>query len=768
MPEGVRPSRALEKIVGSAAKPLATSLGITTPRELLYHFPRKLHHTARYSSLAEVREGEYVSVVVEVVEIRGRPTRRRGLYLTTVALTDGRTRGEAVFFGRGKKMDMAIRKSLEPGSRVEINGVASHRYGTIQFKSASFLALDPEAALERDVQNLHADLEALERGVARPAGEEYLAVYPASAEAPMKLIRDAMALVLADLDGAGVREALPASVLTERGLMDLGTALHAVHQPTSVDRYREALHRFRYEEAFLLQTVMARRRAQIATDDATARPGRAGALVDSFDAGLPFTLTEGQREVAAEIATDLTQAHPMQRLLQGEVGSGKTVVALRGMLQVVDSGGQAALLAPTEVLAHQHARTIADLLGALGQGGMLGSAEEATRIALLTGSMPAGRRRQMLAEIASGAAGIVIGTHALLQAQVQFADLGLTVIDEQHRFGVQQREALRAKSTVMPHQLYMTATPIPRSVAMTFFGDVDVSTLREIPAGRVPVTTHLVPVAKSHWLERVWTKIAEEVEAGNRAYVVAPRISASTEEDGADLIEPEGAASVLGTDRPEEGATGTAASSASASMSNVTQVAEMLAEHQVLAGTPQGVLHGRLPAEEKDAVMTAFAEGRTPLLITTTVVEVGVDVPEATVMVVLDADRFGLSQLHQLRGRVGRGSEPGLCLLVTAAEPDSEAHQRLQILEQTDDGFVLAEKDLKMRKEGDVLGSAQSGRARSLKLLRVVTDRALIARARQDARAVIDVDPDLADHPDLLTAINQMVDPEHEEYLDRA
>src|SRR5690625_187078 len=739
MPEGVRPSRALEKIVGSAAKPLAASLGITTPRELLYHYPRKLHHTARYSSLAEVREGEYVSVVVEVVQIRGRPTRRRGLYLTTVTLTDGRTRGEAVFFGHGKKMDMAIRKSLEPGSRVEINGVASHRYGTIQFKSASFLALDPETALERDVQNLHADLEALERGVPRSAGEEYLAVYPASAEAPMKLIRDAMALVLADLDGAGVREALPDSVLTERGLMDLDTALHAVHQPTSMDGYRDGLHRFRYEEAFLLQTVMARRRAQIATNDATARPGRAGALVDSFDAALPFTLTEGQRQVAAEIATDLSQAHPMQRLLQGEVGSGKTVVALRGMLQVVDSGGQAALLAPTEVLAHQHARTIADLLGPLGQGGMLGAADGATRIALLTGSMTAARRRQMLAEIASGAAGIVIGTHALLQDQVQFADLGLTVIDEQHRFGVQQREALRAKSTVLPHQLYMTATPIPRSVAMTFFGDVDVSTLREIPAGRAPVTTHLVPAAKSRWLERVWTKIAEEVEAGNRAYVVAPRISAGTEEEGADLIEPEGAASVLGPDRTEAGAGGASAAapraSGAASMSNVTQVAEMLAEHQALAGIPQGVRHGRLPAEEKDAVMTAFADGRTPLLITTTVVEVGVDVPEATVMVVLDADRFGLSQLHQLRGRVGRGTEAGLCLLVTAAEPGSEAHQRLQILEQTDDGFVLAEKDLKMRKEGDVLGSAQSGRTRSLKLLRVVTDRALIARARQDARA---------------------------------
>ncbi|MGC0274403.1 ATP-dependent DNA helicase RecG [Pseudactinotalea sp. Z1739] len=771
MPGQVSPGRALERVVGRAAERLA-SLGIHSLPDLLYHFPRKIIPVSHYSSLAEVTPGEYGTVIVEVQQIHGRPTRRHGLHLTTLVVTDGVETADAVFFGRGKGMEFALRKAVPPGSRVELSGDVDWRGGRIQFKNVTYAPIDPDEALTEDVRNLHADLAELETGQRQPKRRELRPVYPATAEVPLDLVRASIEVALAHLDSAGLHDPIPAEVLRARDLMPLASALETIHNPPTMTEYEAAQHRFRFEEAFLLQTALARRRADIAAYDARARPGRSGGLVEALDAALPFELTQGQREVAAEIAADLADPHPMQRLLQGEVGSGKTVVAVRAMLQVVESGGQAALLAPTEVLAQQHARSIADLLGPLGRAGMLDGDDAGTRIVLLTGSITGARRRQVLAEIASGAAGIVIGTHALLQEQVQFADLGLTVIDEQHRFGVQQREALRAKSNVMPHQLYMTATPIPRSVAMTFFGDVEVSTLREIPAGRAPVTTHIVPAANERWLARAWTKIAEEIDRGNRAYVVAPRISSGTAEESTDLVDDDDAGPAAAASRSARAGRaagpGGGPSGAPAPMSNVTDVAQMLARHELLAHIPQGMLHGRLPAEEKDVVMASFADGRAPLLVTTTVVEVGVDVPEATVMVILDAERFGLSQLHQLRGRVGRGSEPGLCLLVTAAEPGSPAHERLAILERTNDGFVLAEEDLKTRKEGDVLGSAQSGRSRSLRLLRVVTDRDIIARAREDARALIEQDPNLVHHPELLTAITTMVDPEHEEYLDRA
>ncbi len=754
--------------MGPAAGRLA-SLGIHSLRDLLYHFPRKVQDISHYSAIAEVVPGQYGTIMAEVVQVNSRPTRQKGLHLTTVVLTDGQGgRAEAVSFARGRRLDFALRKTLPPGTRVEVSGDVQWRRGVIQFRNPSYEVIPPEDALEEDLRNLRADMAAFERGLtSRPAreGHELRPVYPASSDAPLDMVREAIALALASVEDAGIFDPLPQQVLRERELPDLHEALRAIHRPESTEEYQRARRRFKFEEAFLLQTAMARRRADIAAQAATARPGRSGGLVDAFDAALPFTLTEGQRQVAADLSADLAGDHPMQRLLQGEVGSGKTVVALRAMLQVVDSGGQAALLAPTEVLAFQHERSISALLGPLGRAGMLDGDGSGTRVVLLTGSVTGTKRRQALAEIASGAAGIVIGTHALLQEQVQFADLGLTVIDEQHRFGVEQREALRAKSAVLPHQLYMTATPIPRSVAMTFFGDVEVSTLREIPAGRQPVSTHLVPATNERWLQRAWDRIFEEVSRGNRAYVVAPRISATTGEDDADLVDEP--ATGTATDR-SAGSRRAADRAEPAPMANVTEVAEMLARHSTLGGIDQGVLHGRLPTEEKEAVMADFAGGRTPILITTTVVEVGVDVPEATVMVVLDADRFGLSQLHQLRGRVGRGTQPGLCLLVSAAQPGSDAHERLRILERTSDGFLLAEEDLKTRKEGDVLGAAQSGRARSLKILRVVADRTIIAQAREDARALIDRDPNLVHHPELLTAITQMVDPEHEEYLDRA
>jgi ATP-dependent DNA helicase RecG len=445
----------------------------------------------------------------------------------------------------------------------------------------------------------------------------------------------------------------------------------------------------------------------------------------------------------------------MHRLLQGEVGSGKTVVALRAMLQAVDAGGQAALLAPTEVLAAQHARTIDALLGPLARGGQLGGADAATRVALLTGSLPAAARKRALLEAAGGAAGIVVGTHALIQEQVSFADLALVVVDEQHRFGVEQRDALRGKAATAPHVLVMTATPIPRTVAMTVFGDLETSTLSELPAGRAPIATSVVPShERPAWLERAWTRIREEVDAGRQAYVVCPRI-------GADAAEVDG-----GFEAGFELVADSDDAPARRPPLAVAEVLPMLVEGP-LAGLRVAALHGRLSADEKDAVMTAFAAGRIDVLVATTVIEVGVDVPNATVMAVMDADRFGVSQLHQLRGRVGRGGYPGLCLLITEADADSPARERLDAVAATTDGFELARLDVEQRREGDILGSAQSGRRRQLRLLSLLRDEELITAARSEAADLIAGDPQLVSHPLLAAQVAALVNDDQAEYLEK-
>ncbi|HEY8093343.1 MAG TPA: ATP-dependent DNA helicase RecG, partial [Acidimicrobiales bacterium] len=471
----------------------------------------------------------------------------------------------------------------------------------------------------------------------------------------------------------------------------------------------------------------------------------------------PFTLTDGQREVGEVISADLASDHPMHRLLQGDVGAGKTLVALRAMLQVVDAGGQAALLAPTEVLAQQHHRSITEMLGPLARAGQLDGAEQATRVALLTGSLGAAARREALLDAASGRAGIVIGTHALLQEQVTFADLGLVVIDEQHRFGVEQRDALRDKSTRgRPHVLVMTATPIPRTVAMTVYGDLDVVALRQLPAGRSPIATHVVPSRdKPHYLARAWERIREEVAQGRQAYIVCPRIGGEAEdpeENGRLFAEPDGG-ETAGRRAP---------------LAVVDLLAEV--EQGPLAGLRLAALHGRLAPDEKDKVMRAFAAGEIDVLVATTVVEVGVNVPNATVMMIMDADRFGVSQLHQLRGRVGRGSLPGLCLLVTEAEEGSPARRRLDAVASTTDGFALSRLDLEQRREGDILGVAQSGRSGTLRLLTITheQDEELIGQARAEATALVDADPELSDHPVLAQALTELLGDDRAEYLEKA
>ena len=519
---------------------------------------------------------------------------------------------------------------------------------------------------------------------------------------------------------------------------------------TTAQRY------FRFEEALVTQLVLARRRRAVRALGAVAREGGDGALLTAFDERLPFELTRGQRTVGEEIAVDLAQPHPMNRLLQGEVGSGKTLVALRAVLRVIDSGGQAALLAPTEVLAQQHHRSITAMLGELASGGMLGGPDVATRVELLTGSMTKSQRTEPLSRIASGESGLLIGTHALLEDAVMFADLGLVVVDEQHRFGVEQRAALTDKAGSPPHVLVMTATPIPRTVAMTVFGDLEISTLDELPAGRAPIQTNVVSlVDHPGWMPRVWERVREEVGRGHQVYVVCPRISGDVHEQGEIDY------------RDVEDETGKPAALASDRLAAVDHVLAELTEGP-LAGLRVAGLHGRMPPDEKDATMRALAAGEIDVLVSTTVIEVGVDVPNATGMVILDADRFGVSQLHQLRGRVGRGGHPGLCLLVSWAEVGSPARDRLDAVARTSDGFELSRVDLEQRREGDVLGASQSGWRSTLATLRVLRDEKTIVAARESAERLLDDDPELAGAPDLAAAVTALESTAEADFLERS
>lgn len=735
---------------GKAAKDLEAAFGMATNGDLLGHYPRRYVQRGELTDLAALREGEHVTVFAQVAKATSRPVRTRHGKILEVVVTDGRARLWLTFFNKTQFWE----RQLAPGRHGMFAGRVSTYKGRRQLAHPEFklLAADEEAK-------------------AAEYAAELIPIYPATKDVSSWDIEKCVRVLLDTL--GEVDDPLPASLRQRHGLLPLAQALRGIHRPANRDEVKQAEVRLKWDEALVLQAALAQRRLAAGALPAFARPPRAGGLLDAFDAGLPFSLTQGQLEAAATIAADLARDHPMHRLLQGEVGSGKTVLAVRAMLQVIDAGGQAALLAPTEVLAQQHFRSVSALLGPLGQAGRLGGADQATRVALLTGSRGAAARREALADAASGAAGIVIGTHALLAEHVQFADLGLVVVDEQHRFGVEQRDALREKARdARPHVLVMTATPIPRTVAMTVYGDLDTSTLRELPSGRSPITTHVVPAQdKPHYLARAWERLAEEAAAGRQAYVVCPRIGG---DEGA--ADEDGSASWWGTDDPAQAGATSDGGAPEGGIDPGAGLRPPLAVLDVAPGLERGplrtlrlgILHGRLPGEEKDAVMRAFAEGRIDVLITTTVVEVGVDVPNATVMVILDADRFGVSQLHQLRGRVGRGAAPGLCLLVTESPEGSGARERLAAVAATADGFELSRLDLEQRREGDVLGAAQAGRRNSLKLLTLLRDESLIAAARQEAVGLVEADPELAAHPALAAAIAASLDEQRAEFLEKA
>ncbi|SED82573.1 ATP-dependent DNA helicase RecG [Streptomyces sp. 2231.1] len=724
----------LKSVLGPAtAKVMAEHLGLHSVGDLLHHYPRRYEERGQLTHLADLPMDEHVTVVAQVADARlhtfasAKAPRGKGQRLE-VTITDGSGRLQLVFFGHGVRKP---HKELLPGTRAMFAGKVSVFNRRLQLAHPAY-------------ELLHGDSE---ETVETWAGA-LIPIYPATAKLESWKIGKAVQTVLPSAQEA--LDPLPDTLREGRGLLPLPEALLKIHRPHTKADIAGARDRLKWDEAFVLQVALARRRHADTQLPAVPRTPRPDGILAAFDDRLPFTLTEGQRKVSKEIFDDLATDHPMHRLLQGEVGSGKTMVALRAMLAVVDAGGQAAMLAPTEVLAQQHHRSITEMMGELAEGGMLGGAEHATKVVLLTGSMGAAARRRALLDLATGEAGLVIGTHALIEDKIQFHDLGLVVVDEQHRFGVEQRDALRGKGKQPPHLLVMTATPIPRTVAMTVFGDLETSVLDQLPAGRSPIASHVVPAAdKPHFLARAWERVREEVTNGHQAYVVCPRIG--DEEDDPKKAGRKKSAEDEAEKRPP--------------------LAVLDVAGQLNSGPLQGlrveVLHGRMHPDDKDAVMRRFAAGETDVLVATTVIEVGVNVPNATAMVIMDADRFGVSQLHQLRGRVGRGAAPGLCLLVSEMPEASAARQRLNAVASTLDGFELSRIDLEQRREGDVLGQAQSGARSSLRVLAVIEDEEVIAQAREEAASLVAADPELERLPGLRTALAALLDEEREQYLEK-
>lgn len=716
---------------GRTAPALTKAFGIRTVGDLLAHYPRRYARHGELTALEHLPLDENVTIVAQVREVRSRPMKAKRGSILEVLISDGTGSLTLTFFNQPWR-----ESQLRPGSRGIFAGKVTEYRNARQLAHPDYELFESDAVPEGTTT--------IGSEAARAWAEMPIPIYPASGTMPSWKVAKAVATVL---DGIGALEdPVPDAVRAQRSLLPFARAIELIHRPQTDSDWHRARAALRFTEAFVLQAALLQEREIRRAWSTKARVPKAGGLLERFDEIVPFTLTHDQQEVGSDIAGDIAATAPMNRLVQGEVGSGKTLVALRAMLAVAESGGQSALLAPTEVLAAQHLRSIVRTLGP----------DLAAELAptLITGSLPVAERRRAALRAISGQARIVVGTHALMSDTVEFFDLALVVVDEQHRFGVDQREALRLKGASAPHVLVLTATPIPRTVAMTVFGDLDVSTIRELPAGRAGIETHVVPLAeKPGWWNRVWQRLSEELEHGRQAFIVCPAIDAKQPEEGEELEDVDSDAESGASRRP---------------LASVTATLAGLRENPLLASRRIEALHGRMSGDEKDAVMVAFAAGEIDVLVATTVIEVGVDVPNASMMVVLDAERFGVSQLHQLRGRVGRGSVPGLCLLVTNAPEAALARERVDAVAATLDGFELAQADLELRREGDVLGGAQSGGRSSLRLLRVVADADVIADAREAAARIVAVDAAFADYPSLREAVNRRLDESAREFLSKS
>ncbi len=735
----------LDYLLGrKTARKLEENFGIHTVNDLLRHYPRKYSEGMKVRGEDEdldLEEGEHVTFVdvithAEMGDMKPRPNNPKPKYLRVI-LGNHRPKVTATFFNAGW-----MRDKLVEGTRIMLSGEVGFFKSTMQLSHPAFLVLKSPSGKTPGTKSLKTIAEssgaAGEDDLLAVFEREFFPIYPASSKVQSWDIYACVRQVLAVLDP--IDDPLPKSIVRQRNLISEDQALRGIHLAENALERDRAEERLTFDEAVGLQWALVARRYSELSETGPSAPRRDDGLFAAMLRQLPFELTDGQREVLDVLSKELAGSRSMNRMLQGEVGSGKTIVSVLAMLQMVDAGYQCALLAPTEVLAAQHARSVRDILGPLAMAGQLGAAEGATGVALLTGSMSPQQKRQVRDEVASGQAGIVIGTHALLQDAVEFKSLGMVVVDEQHRFGVEQRDRLRAKAPegVTPHLLVMTATPIPRTVALTVYGDLETSTLRELPRGRQPITTNTIFIEdQPKWLDRAWRRITEEVQAGRQAYVVASRIDES--------------------DTPGSNEGGPPATT-------VVKLYEDL-RRGPLSGLRLGLMHGRLPADEKDAVMAAFRNGQVDVLVCTTVIEVGVDVPNATLMFVMDADRFGISQLHQLRGRIGRGKHASLCLLATRLPEKSKAGQRLRAVAATLDGFELADLDLKERREGDVLGLSQSGRPITLRFLSLAEHREIIEAAREFCEAVYQKNPT---NPGMATLAAQFTTDDRVEYLEKA
>ncbi|NBV95595.1 MAG: DNA helicase RecG, partial [Actinobacteria bacterium] len=716
----------LANVIGEkTAKVFKEIFGYVTVEQLLHHYPRRYVMRGELTEIASLQQGEEVTILAQIAKVHLHRTGAKNILDVTV--TDGISKLHLTFFNQAWR-----EKNLIAGKTGLFAGKVGSYKGKLQLSHPDYQLISEGKDVDTEVANF--------------AGK-YLPVYPASGKLPSWKIAKCIELALNAI--GAINDPIPLQILQELDFPDLSNAFTQIHVPDDLERAERARLRLAFNEAFLLQLLLKKRRAQLKRVATKARLPNSANLVSKFDERLPFNYTDGQKEIIEQINRDLSATIPMHRLIQGEVGSGKTVLALRAMLSVIDSGAQTALLAPTEVLAQQHFRTIHNLFTDF----TLSIGDESLRVALLTGSLPTNRKRDIRNQIKNGEIDLVIGTHALIGDGVEFADLGLLVIDEQHRFGVEQRDALRLKAKYPPHVLVMTATPIPRTVAMTVFGDLDLSTLRQLPKGRIEIETHLVALDhKPHYLDRAWQRVREEVEKGNQVYIVVARI-----ENPKGKLKPTQllAAALLGEEFLDD-----------QPVFSISELAPKLADKE-LKGLKMAVLHGRLSPEEKEATMNKFASGEISVLITTTVIEVGVDVPNATMMVIMDADRFGVSQLHQLRGRVGRGEKGGLCLLVTNATADSPAIQRLSAVASTNDGFELARLDLEQRKEGDILGAAQSGGRSQLRLLRVLRDESIILKAAEFAETILADDSTLKKYPDLSNEIERIEQEQSAQFLEK-
>nr|WP_223875422.1 ATP-dependent DNA helicase RecG [Nanchangia anserum] len=707
----------MERVCGARAATALAKLGLVSVKDLLFHFPRRYETFAELTPMTDLSEGEEASLVAEVVDQRvSQSHRNRRLWILTVTLTDGVTEVSATFFARSSGMLRGHQERLSVGTRVLCSGKIARYRDRWQLSHPAYQVLEDRGEVGTAEQ-------------ARELAATPTPIYPRGQGVATWTIEAALRPILDTLSPADIDETIPDDIRARDGMPGIIEALNAIHRPARIGDDRPARRRFAYEEALVLQVALARARLAAEAIPATRCPPREGGIHDAILAALPFDLTDAQVRAGRELDRRLDSERAMNVLLQGDVGAGKTLVALLAIARALDAGAQAALLAPTEVLAYQHFRTITHMLGPLAT-----SASGGVAIELLTGSSRTPHRRQVLATLASGTPALVVGTHALLSDNVQLPGLALAVIDEQHRFGVNQRDRLRSDTPAHPHMLVMTATPIPRTVAMTVFGDLDTVVLDQVPARRVGVDTFLVSTARRAWVERAWQRAREEIAAGGRVFVVCPRIDEAEGEKA---------------------------------RASVESVARTLRATPALAGVAIGELHGRMNSADKDRIMGDFAAGRLDLIVSTTVIEVGVDVPEATMMIVCDAESFGLSQLHQLRGRIGRGSKAGVCLALTSAAPNTTAMRRLEAFASTTDGFLLAQEDLELRSEGDILGDTQSGRRSGLRLLSVRRDADLISRARDDARALLEADPTLESVPGLVAALDD-VDPSKRAYLERS